>query len=139
MRDDTKQAQTIATKLKRLLFNLDLTREYAKSEIEIRRATMKLYKGETAKWKQRRFLEAKIDEERYQIYLEDIENVRIELVENIELILSKHTERYKKIFIMFFLEDKSISEIADESHYSVDTVKKIIQKLKQDLLTFYVP
>lgn len=138
MREDTKQAQNIASKLKRLLFNLDLTREYAKSEIEIRRATMKLYKGETAKWKQRKFLEAKVDEERFKVYLEDIEKARSDLLENIELILSKHTERYRKIFIMFFLEDKSISEIADESHYSIDTVKKIIQKLKRDLLTFYV-
>ena len=134
-----KRAQNIATKLKVLLFNLDLTLEYAKSEIEVRRATMKLYQGETAKWKQRRFLEAKVDEERYQIYLEDIIKTRNELLENVELILSKHTERYKKIFLMFFLQDKSITEIADETHYSVDTVKKIIQKLKQDLLTFYVP
>jgi len=138
-RDENKQAKTIADKIKKMLMNLEMTILYAESEIKVRRATMKLYEGETTKWKQKKFLDAKIEEERFEVYKEDIEHLRDELVENIDILLSKHTPRYKQIFKMYFFEEKTYQEIADQTNYSLVAINKIISKLKNDLLTFYVP
>ncbi len=138
-RDENKQAKTVADKIKKMLMNLDMTILYADSEIKIRQATMKLYEGQTTKWAQRKFVEAKIDEERFEVYKEDILHLRDEINENLEILLSKHTPRYKQIFIMYFFQDKTYQEIADQTNYSLVAINKIISKLKNDLLTFYVP
>ena len=138
-RDENKQAKTVADKIKKLLMNLDMTILYADSEIKIRQATMKLYEGQTTKWAQRKFVEAKVDEERFEVYKEDILHLRDEINENLEILLSKHTPRYKQIFIMYFFQDKTYQESADQTNYSLVAINKIISKLKNDLLTFYVP
>ena len=138
-KDENKQAKTIADKIKKMLMNLELTILYADSEIKIRQATMKLYEGDTNRWKQRKFIEAKIDKERFEVYKEDIEHLHVEIMENIDILLSKHTPRYKQIFIMYFFQDKTYKEIAEETNYSLVAINKIISKLKNDLLTFYMP
>jgi len=137
--EDNKQAQNIITRIKKLLFNLDLTVVYAQGEIKLRHSTMKLYEGATSKWKQRKYVEAKVDAERLAIYQEDVERDKKEILEGIENILAKYQPRYKRVFIMYFLQDKTYQEIADETNYSLVAINKIIAKLKSDLLTFYLP
>lgn len=122
-----------------MLFNCDLTIVYAKGEIEIRQANMNLNEGSKNKYKQRQFINAKIDKERYEIFVADIEHTKQELLENIDMILDKYQPRYKHVFIAYFLQDKTYSEIAEETNYSLDTINKVIRKLKDDLITFYIP
>ena len=137
--DTSKQAQTIIDKIKQLLFNLELTIVYADGEIAVRRSTMKLYEGQTNRYKQRKFINAKVDEERFQIFKEDVENVKNEIMENLDIILSKYQARYKQIFVMRFFEEKTYQEIADETNYSLVAINRIVARLKNDLLTFYMP
>lgn len=139
MIEETRQAQTIVDKIKQLLYNYDLTLAYAKGEIAVRDATMKLYGNSTNHFKQKKFLDAKIEKEKLEIFVQDIENARSELLDNIEIILSKYEKRYANIFKLYFFEEKSYKDIAEKTAYSIPMVTKIIKRLKTDLLTFYMP
>ena len=136
---ETRQAQTIVDKIKQLLYNYDLTLLYANGEIKIRQSTMDLYSGSKNKYRQKKFIEAKVDKERYEIFVEDLENARKEIKENLEIILSKYQSRYKEIFMLYFFEEKTYKEIAKITSYSIPMITKIIKRLKDDLLTFYMP
>lgn len=137
--EDNKTAATIVEKIKQLLLNYDLTIAYANGEIAIRKATMELYKGSKNKYQQKKFIEAKVDKERFEIFIEDVNHAKQEISENVSLILDKYQPRYKQIFIAYFLEGKNYDDICELTHYSKDAINKIIHKLKQDLLTFYMP
>lgn len=137
--EDTKKAKTIVDNIRKLLFNCDMTIAYAKAEIQLRESTMRLNANSSAKAKRKKFLDAKIEKEKYEIFVADIENTKNEIVDNLSLILDKYQPRYKQVFISYFLEDKTYQEIAKMTNYSNDAIKIIIRRLKNDLLTFYMP
>lgn len=136
---NTKQAKGIVDKIKRLLYNCDLTLAYARGEIQIREAQLSLYEGDMRKSSQRKFVQAKVEKERYEIFVADIEHTKDEITENLSLILDKYQPKYKQIFMLFFLEGKSYQEIAEATNYSFEAIKVIIRRLKNDLITLYLP
>ena len=137
MTDEIKQATTIVDRIKKLLYNFDLAIVYAKGEIRLREANINLYANDTRRYAQRRFVVAKVDKERFENYITELENAKREITDNLEIILSKYTERYKRVFIMYFIENKSYDEIASETHYAIDGLKDIVAKLKKDLIQMY--
>ena len=136
---ETKKAKTIIENIRKLLFNCDLTVIYANGEIALREATMRLNEGSRAKAKQQKFINAKIDKERYEVFIADIENTKNEIMDNLNLILDKYQPRYKEVFVAYFLQDKTYQEIATQTNYSKEAIKVIVRRLKNDLLTFYIP
>lgn len=137
MTEQTRQATTIVERIKKLLFNYDLAIVYAKGEIQLRRAAMDLYSNDTRKNSQKKFVVAKIDKERFEDYVADLENAKKEILDNLEIILSKYTERYRQVFIMYFLENKTYDEICAKTNYAPDGLKYAIDKLKKDLIQMY--
>ena len=137
MTESTRTAKTIIDKIKQLLYNYDLAIVYANGEIKLREATMSLYSNDTRKKSQMRFINAKVDKERFEDYVADLENAKREILDNLDIILSKYTEKYKRIFIMFFIENRSYDEICEKTNYTPDAVNKIISKLKSDVIDLY--
>ena len=137
MTEDTKQAKNVIQKLKKLLYNYDLALVYAKGEIKLREATMNLYSQDKRRYSQRKFLVAKVEKERFEDYISDLENSKREILDNLDIILSKYTPKYKQVFIMYFLENRSYDEIASETHYTFDGICDIIAKLKKDVIDLY--
>lgn len=136
---NTKVAKNIVEKIKRMLYNCDLALVYAKGEIEIRNAELKLYEGDNRKQSRFKYIKAKTEKEQYEVFVDDINHTKNEITENLSLILDKYQLKYRQIFLLFFIESKSYQEIADITHYSFEAVKVIIKKLKNDLITLYVP
>lgn len=137
MTEEIKEATTIVDRIKKLLYNFDLAITYAKGEIKLREANINLYANDGRRYSQRRFINAKVDKERFEIYIKELENAKREILDNLEIILSKYTERYKRVFIMYFIENKSYDEICSETNYAPDGLKDIIVKLKKDLIQMY--
>ena len=127
----------VVDRLKRLLLHYNLLTVYAKSMVDNAVSRMQLYYGCTGKKKKKRFLLAKIDFERYSIYLEEITRQRDELLSNIELVMSKHNKRFEKIFVAYYVEGKSKEIIADELDYSLEAVNKIIYEISDELIKAY--
>jgi hypothetical protein len=128
---------TVVEKIRRLLLNYDLTVAYALGEIKIRQEIMKLYKGDTRKPSQKKFVQAKIDLERYEVYVEEIVKAKKELVDNLNYVLKRYNDRYKSVFWLHCIEKKTYDEIVEKTGYSYEACKKICQKVKADIICWF--
>lgn len=137
--EQTKEAKSIVDKIKKLMYNCDLTLAWAYGEIRLHEATMKLYEGDMKRKSQQKYVDAKINKERLEIFAADIEHTKQETTDNLNLILDKYQPKYRDVFRMFFLEDKTYQDIADTTNYSFEAIKWIIRKLRNDLITLYLP
>lgn len=129
--------KNVVDKIRRLFFNYDLTVTYALGEIEIRKNIMNLYRGDTRKPSQRKFVQAKIDAERFEIYIDEIVKAKKELEKNLLFVLNRYNERYKTVFWLHCIEDKTYDEICDKTGYSREAVKKILHRVKQDVISYF--
>ena len=111
--------------------NSDLCVTYTEALIQQIDAEMKLYEGKQDKYSKRKFVELKIDKEKNIQYLEDTIANKQKLVANVEKVIDKYNSRYKKVFVYFFIENKSYREIADAVGYSEDRIKQILQILRR--------
>lgn len=119
--------------------NSDLCVTYTEALIQQIDAEMKLYEGKQDKYSKRKFVELKIDKEKNIQYLEDTIANKQKLVANVEKVIDKYNSRYKKVFVYFFIENKSYREIADAVGYSEDRIKQILQILRRQLVLNYSP
>ena len=129
---------TVVDKIRRLLLNYDLTVAYALGEIKIRQEIMSLYRGDTRKPSQKKFIQAKIDLERYEVYVEEIIKAKKELVDNLNYVLKRYNDRYQKIFWLACIEKKPYAEISDVTGYNYETIKKIVHKVKEDIIGWFI-
>lgn len=129
--------KNVVDKIRRLLLNYDLTVAYALGEIEIRKDIMELYRGDERKPSQKKFVQAKIDLERYEIYVEEVVKAKNKLEKNLMYVLNRYTSRYKDIFWWHCIEQKSYDEIAEKTGYSVVALKKIVHNVKQDIIGWF--
>ena len=144
MREDTKQQANIIARIRKLILNFELSIEYAKAEIKLREADMKLFESSLTSpkkksYRKQQYLNAKIDKEKLEIYLYDVTKARDELHKDLDRVLNNYRPIHKQVIKMFFFEDKTYQEIADTTHYSFDFVKDIISNFKRDILNYYLP
>lgn len=129
--------KSVVDKIRRLFFNYDLTVAYALGEKKIRQEIMDLYRGDDRKPSQKKFIQAKIDAERFEIYMEAVVAAKKELENNVLFVLNRYTEHYKQIFWLHCISGKTYDEIAVQTGYSYEAVKKIIHKVKQDVICYF--
>ena len=139
MDEISNQSKNVVDKIKKMLFNIDLSLAYADAQIQANNAKMELYSNDKRKSAQKRFISAKIDKERYEQYINSAKNLKDELIDHLNIILDKYKPNYKIVFISYFIENKTYNEISAETHYSMDAIKVIIKKLKSDLIDIFVP
>ena len=125
----------VVARIRRLLLNYDLTVAYALSEIEIRKNVMDLYRGDTRKPSQKKFVQAKVDKERFEIYIEEVVKAKKKLENDVLYVLNRYTPRYKDIFWMACIQQKTYEEISQITGYSYDAVYKIVHKVKSDVIS----
>ena len=135
----TEKAKDITSRIRSFLMNSDLCVTYTEALIQQIDAEMKLYEGKQDKYSKRKFVELKIDKEKNIQYLEDTIANKQKLVANVEKVIDKYNSRYKKVFVYFFIENKSYREIADAVGYSEDRIKQILQILRRQLVFNYSP
>lgn len=138
MRDENTEARKIVVEIRRLLLNYDLILLTATCEIKNRVADMNLLEHRQDKKSQKLYVKAKVEKERYELYVDEINNLKNELLENLELILDKYCGKYKNVFVVYFIEGKSREETAELTNYSVDAVKKIVERFRHDLIDLFI-
>lgn len=137
MSENTEKAKTIVDRIRKLLFNYDLSIAYGKSEIHRRSIEMELYEGKQGN-AYKKFVAAKVEKERFELYVDEMENAKKELLENFNLITDKYIGKYRQVFVAYFIENKSYEEIAEITSYSFEAIKWIIRKLKRELLDLFI-
>ncbi len=136
MKEETKKTQTVVDRIRVLLFNYDLAIQMAQTEIKKRTADIELYKGHGGKMG-RKLLVAKVEKERYEKYINELVILKNELIEGLEIILDKYSNSYKKVFMLYFIEKKSLEEIKKQTCYSLTAIKYIVNKFRNELITMF--
>lgn len=137
MEEEKSEGKTIITKIQKLLLNCDLTIVWCKGEISILSNVMKRYEHDNRKYAQRRFISAKVDKERFEIMVDDIENTKKEIVDNLDVVLSKYQQVYRDVFMKHYIEGKTYLEISKELNYSKEAIKWMARRLRDDLITIF--
>lgn len=83
------------------------------------------------------FIDSKINKERVEIFLEDTLREKEELLLGVNQIIDKYFKPFQKVFVLYFIEDMSVEDIARELNYSVEFIQKVIKQQNEDLITFY--
>ena len=133
----TEKAKDITQKIREFLMNTDLCIVYAQGVLDHLDAELKLLEGKKDKYHQKKFIELKIQKEKEVQYIEDLNTNKQKVVDNLSRVIDKYSHAYKKVFVAYFIEDKSVTETAEISGYSIENVKKIIQKLRVQLVATY--
>ena len=138
MQEDVKKATDMIQKIKRLLYNYDLAIVEAKGQYELRQAAMRRYSQDKRKFAVRKKLAAKIDCDRIDTYINEINSKKQEVYDNLMLVLDRYNKRYTKVFMMYFIEEKTYEEIATVTSYSRDAIRTIVRRLKNDILDIFL-
>lgn len=136
-REDAKKGQEIAENLRKILLNIDLRIVYAEGERKLAQEDYLLNAKMGDKKHTLVALQAKARSECYEQYIVNIKKVKSEITFSLDAVLSRYTPKHKTIWTMYFLEKRSIDDIASAVNYSRESVNKIVQKLKLDLFENY--
>lgn len=129
----TEKKMSLSLSLKKLLYNLDLKISEAKAQIEVAEAELRICSNHKTK----QFAKAKFARECYLAYLRQLEQIKVDTEKDLLDIVSKYEKPYQEIWKLWFLENKTIKQIALEMHYSYSQVKRIVIKQKDDLEGFF--
>lgn len=144
-RDQTKRYENSATMIRKLLLNYDLEMTRASTIIEKAQSQLDLYSslvkqleplnGKPRKNDRRKQAVALITYKQYKQYLDELTTQRESLQNEVDAILEKYEEKYKKVFELAFIERGYTAEmIADEMGYSVSQALRIISTLGEELI-----
>lgn len=136
-KEDAKRGQQIAESIRRVLLNLDLRLVYADTQHKVAYEDFKLHSKLGGTKNTRKAMRAKAQSEVYRIFIENVNRIKSEVTISLDAVLSRYTPKYKRIWVMYFLEQASIDEIAEDVHYSRESINKIVKKLKLDLNSHY--
>ena len=132
-RESVERGQKIADNIRKILLNCDLRIVYATSEVKLASEDFKLHSKLGGTSHQRKALRAKARCETYKIYIKNVEKIKGEISVALDAVLSRYTPKYKKIWIMYFIEQASIDDICNTVNYSRGNINVIIKRLKLDL------
>lgn len=137
MAEENKQVIHVGDRIRKTLFELDLRIVQAEGELQIAKEEYYVNQKINTQKNQRLALEAKMKRESYSTYVERLKNVKKGIENNLNRVLSTYIPRYKRIWVAYFIEKKSYDEIAVEVNYTRDNVKKVVSRLKEDLIKNY--
>lgn len=123
-------------KIRKILFNFDLELTASLGELSLAQAKIQRYASKKNKRELEFYTSAKIDEVKIETYIEQLTKGKNETYEALERILETYTPKYKKIWLMYFIGNQTYEEISATTYYSYNNVKKIIKKLKKDLVDY---
>ena len=125
-----------AEKIRKLFFNYDLELLAGKGELDLNKAKIKRYATKKNKKELELYTSSLIEEAKITTYIEQLTKGKNEVYENLEAILKTYTPKYRDIWMMYFISQKTHQEISDATFYSIENVKKVIKKLKNDLISY---
>lgn len=131
-----KKGQAIADKLRNLLLNINLRITYADGSARLASEDFKFHSKFDSAYHQRKAMECKINKECYKSYVQNLSRIKSEILKRLDSVLAQYTEKHRKIWIMYFIEKKSLDEIAVEVAYTRENINKIIQRFKTELADY---
>lgn len=131
-----KKPINAAEKIRRILFNFDLELTASLGELSLAKARVQRYADKKNRKELEIYTSACIDEAKLNVYIDQLTKGKNETYESLEKILETYNPKYKKIWLMYFIGQQTYEEISSKTYYSYNNVKKIIKKLRKDLISY---
>lgn len=131
---EAKKGKLIAERIRKTLLQIDLKLVEADALMKINDHDYQLNKRINTQKNQQKALEAKAIRECYKVYIENLGSIKKQVLDNLERVLDKYNSKYKQIWILYFIEHRPLEYISSQVHYTEDNVKKVVARLKSDLV-----
>ena len=136
-RKSTSRGQRIADSIRAILLNCDLRLVYAQGEIESARAEFEMHARLDSAFHQRKALTAKAKMGCYKTFMKNVNKTKKEVMDGLNHVLDRYSPKKKRIWIMYFIEQATTQEIANEMNYVSRNVEYIISEFRRDLEEYY--
>lgn len=130
----TKTEDTnIAERIRKTLLHAELRYMQAETQMLVANEDYKKYSALGGVTNQRKAQKANIKVRVLTTYMENVKTIKSAAVTKLNTILEAYTDKYKIIFVMYFIERRAIDDIALAVNYNRRHVDRIIAKFKTDL------
>jgi DNA-directed RNA polymerase specialized sigma subunit len=123
----------IAEKIRKMLLNIDLKIVYAEGEKKVAIEDFRFNQKIDTSKNQQLAMQAKARKECYSIYINNLVETKRNINFQLDKILDKYLPERRKIWELYFLQNKSVKKIAEELNLEIKKVQEIIKKLNEDL------
>ena len=128
------EGQRIGEQIRKVLLNCDLRIVYSEGERKMYQEDYRVHSKIGGKKHLREAMQAKMAKECYRIYTNNLKNIRQEVMDGVMLVVNQYYKpEWRKIWLMHFLEQRTVDSIASEMHYDDRYVKEIIAKMREDV------
>ncbi len=130
----TKTEDTnIAERIRKTLLHAELRYMQAETQMLVANEDYKKYSALGGVTNQRKAQKANIKVRVLTTYMENVKAIKSAAVTKLNTILEAYTDKYKIIFVMYFIERRAIDDIALAVNYNRRHVDRIVAKFKTDL------
>lgn len=130
----TKTEDTnIAERIRKTLLHAELRYMQAETQMLVANEDYKKFSALGGVTNQRKAQKANIKVRVLTTYMENVKTIKSAAVTKLNTILEAYTDKYKIIFVMYFIERRAIDDIALAVNYNRRHVDRIIAKFKTDL------
>lgn len=130
----TKTEDTnIAERIRKTLLQAELRYMQAETQMLVANEDYKKFSALGGVTNQRKAQKANIKVRVLTTYMENVKSIKSAAVTKLNTILEAYTDKYKIIFVMYFIERRAIDDIALAVNYNRRHVDRIIAKFKTDL------
>lgn len=132
-KSSSERGYEIAKSIRSILFKLDLTIVYAEGERKLAHEKMRLNSKIGTSKAKKAAMKAKMAEGCYKVYIKNVMGIKEDVNDGIEWVLRRYAPRYRDVWRMYFLEQRTIDEICESLNYSRSTIDRMIKQLKEDI------
>lgn len=130
----TKTEDTnIAERIRKTLLHAELRYMQAETQMLVANEDYKKFSALGGVTNQRKAQKANIKVRVLTTYMENVKTIKSAAVTKLNTILEAYTDKYKIIFVMYFIERRAIDDIALAVNYNRRHVDRIVAKFKTDL------
>lgn len=122
----------IGDKIRKTLMLLDLKIIEANGQLKLANEEFEFNQRFKQSANQKKAIEAKVRVECYKVFINNLIEAKKDILKNLDTVLSVYEEKDRKIWIMHFIQHKSVNQMAEELQFSTSAVYKIIAKFKEE-------
>lgn len=120
------------SKLRNALTKINIELATAEAEREMADSDYRLYIRSTTYANRQKAMEAQSSKILYQNRVHDLETIRKKLLESIDEALKGYPDDWATVWKLYYLKPHSIEDIAEKTNYSVNSIRKILARMKKD-------
>ncbi|MCI1244494.1 MAG: hypothetical protein LKG11_00840 [Bacilli bacterium] len=128
-----QDSDSIAAKLRQLLLQYGLEIVYAEGQVKFFDEQRRLQSSMNGRNHEKAAINAKVNREAYKTYACNLKSAKERVEVAIQTVTGVYDDVRKKIWFMYFIQQKPYAEIAADTLYNERTLKRVVASMKVDI------